>query len=122
MALQQADPPGRPVRRERVADDPAARDRAPEAAVVAAAAGARPRVRLAHRPAVAVERPVHELDPVARAGHHALDERRGALLRGLLDADLAVGRLRAALLAGRALRTCRRVEDQDGADRRVAEV
>src|SRR6476469_3855059 len=118
--LERADALRRPVRRERLADDPVDGDRAPEAAVVGRAAvvahaedvalrdgdrprqvaalapGARGRERLALELAVAHDVPVAHGDAVAAHPDDPLDEGLLGLLGGRRRARLVVGLLGAA--------------------------
>src|ERR1035437_1963570 len=148
--LEEADPAGRPVGEERVADYPRARHRSPEPAVVrlstivahhvVLAAGNRDRageIARAHAVAgidvgillpypVAVDVALDQPDPITREPHHPLDE----CLRGLLLLRHAtwLGRVLARLvLALRGICTTLvvvlgRVKDHDVADARRREV
>src|SRR4051794_634693 len=116
-ALEEADALGRPVGRERAADDPFARDRAPEAAVVGVATvvthhepvvgGNRDRrcevasaavaalagavdVPVALALAVAIDVATLDVDRVPGSGNHALDEVHAGLGPGGLVAGLAL--------------------------------
>src|SRR5512133_3753721 len=145
-ALEEADALGRPVRRERAADDPFARDRAPEAAVVgvatvvahhepvvggngdrgcevapaaAAALAGAVDVPVALALAVAIDVAALDVDRVARSGHHALDEVHAGLCPGGLVTRLA---LTAPAVAARvAVRALGRMEDDHVADARIGE-
>src|SRR5512133_3719362 len=145
-ALEEADALGRPVRRERAADDPFARDRAPEAAVVgvatvvahhepvvggngdrgcevapaaAAALAGAVDVPVALALAVAIDVAALDVDRVARSGHHALDEVHAGLGTGGSVTRLA---LTARAVAARvAVRALGRMEDDHVADARIGE-
>src|SRR6476646_116031 len=143
--LEEPDPVGRPVGEEGLADDPAAWDGSPEAAVVARAAVVahhevvvgRDRDRLGHGAArPAATRPdegllrLHPVDDrvavldrerVPRPGHDPLDEVGVRLLVDRLRAGLVPTRLGAALRVS-VDRSLGRVEDHDVPDLGVAEV
>src|SRR6476659_6877603 len=144
--LEEADALGRPVGRERPTDDPFARDRTPEAAVVglatvvahhepviggdgdrgcevappatAALAGAVD-VAVALPLAVAVDVAALDVDRVPWSGDHALDEVHAGLGPGRLVARLALTAL--AVAARVAVGPLGRVEDDHVADPRVGE-
>src|SRR5512133_882032 len=145
-ALEEAAALERPVRRERAADDPFARDRAPEAAVVgvatvvahhepvvggngdrgcevaspaAAALAGAVDVPVALALAVAIDVATLDVDRVPRSGHHALDEVHAGLCPGGLVTRLA---LTAPAVAARvAVRALGRMEDDHVADARIGE-
>src|SRR3954454_18610472 len=145
--LQRADALRRPVGGEGAADDPLLRDRAPEARVVGLAAvvahhevhalgdrdrlreralrARRARVRVVVLLALAVADHVAVDDPDAIPGDadDSLDEVHVGLVGCRPRAGLALGVLHAALAdpAAATLGALRRVEDEDVADRRVAE-
>src|SRR4051795_6976361 len=145
-ALEEADALGRPVGRERATDDPFARDRAPEAAVVgvatvvahhepvvrrdgdrgcevaSAAAAALARavdVPVALALAVAIDVATLDVDRVPRSGNHALDEVHAGLGAGGTVTGLA---LAAPAVAARVVvRALGRMEDDHVADARIGE-
>src|SRR5215213_1874902 len=146
--LEDPDPLRRPVRRDRRADHPSFRHRSPEAAVVGLAAvvahheeaavrhrdralegaalsvAARVRERVGLASAVAYDVPVLDLDAIAADADDALDERLvralGRWCRARAAAAETLGR-DAADRAGRVVGALRWVEDDDVADRRIAE-
>src|SRR5829696_1530922 len=141
---EEADALGWPVGGEGAADDPGARNRSPEAAVVGSPTvvahhevvvggnGDRARKAAVLSPAAGPDEVLHltlpvedhvavlDRQPVARSGHDALDEVDVGLLLRRPRADLALGR-RAAAAGVVALRPGGRVEDDHVADVGVAE-